>query len=150
MRLRPGRRSGTTLVECAVIYPLVFLLVIGLVIGALGIFRFQQMASIARRATRYASVHGTDWARDTKNTPATAQDIYNNAIQPNMVGLDPNKLTYSVTWNQSNQPVQTLVVNNLPTPTRSTVTVSLSYQWVPEALFGGITLRATSCDAMSY
>jgi Flp pilus assembly protein TadG len=150
MRLRPGRRSGTTLVECAVIYPLVFLFVIGLVIGALGIFRYQQLASLSRRAARYAAVHGTDYARDTGNPPATAQDIYNNVIQPNAVAFDLSQLSYTVTWNQSNQPVQTVIVNNYPTPTRNTVTVSLSYQWIPEAFFGGITLRSTSVVPMSY
>jgi Flp pilus assembly protein TadG len=150
MRLRPCRRSGTTLAECAVIYPLVFLFVIGLVIASLGVFRYQQLASMARRAARYAAVHGTDYARDTGNPPATAQDIYNNAVVPYAAGFDPNLLTYSVTWNQSNQPVQTLIVNNYPTPTRNTVTVTLSYQWIPETYFGGITLKSTSVVPMSY
>jgi Flp pilus assembly protein TadG len=150
MRLRLGRRSGTTTVECAVIYPLVFLFVIGLIIASLGIFRFQQLASLSRRAARYAAVHGTDYARDTGNPAATPQDIYNNAIQPYAAAFDLSQLNYSVTWNQSNQPVQTLIVNNYPTPTRNTVTVSLTYQWIPEALFGGITLHSTSCMPMSY
>jgi hypothetical protein len=34
--------------------------------------------------------------------------------------------------------------------TRNTVTVTLTYQWIPEAFFGGITLRSTSVLPMSY
>ena len=150
MRLRSQRRSGTTIVECAVIYPLVFLLVIGLIVGALGIFRYQELASLSRRAARYASVHGTDYAKDTGNPAATPQDIYNNAIQPYAVGFTLSQMNYSVTWNASNSPYQANIVNNQPVANRNTVTVTVTYQWIPEAFLGGITLRSTSVQPMSY
>jgi Flp pilus assembly protein TadG len=150
MRLRSRRRLGTTVMECAVIYPLVFLLVIGLVVGACGIFRYQEVASLARRAARYASVHGTDYAKDTGNPAATPTDIYNNAIVPNAVAFNLSNLNYSVTWNASNSPYQPTIVNNYPVAVRNTVTVTVTYQWIPEALFGGITLSSTSVEPMSY
>ena len=150
MRLRSGRRSGTTVVECAVIYPLVFLLMLGLIIGAIGIFRYQELASLSRRAARYAAVHGTQYAADTGNPAATPQDIYNNAIQPYAVAFNLNQLNYAVTWNASNQPFQATVVNNYPVANRNTVTVTVTYQWIPEAFLGGITLRSTSVLPMSY
>jgi Flp pilus assembly protein TadG len=150
MRLRSGRRSGTTVVECAVIYPVVFLFIIGLIVAALGIFRYQELASVARRAARYASVHGTQYATDTGNPAATGQTIYDNAIKNYAVAFDLSKLNYAVSWNASNQPYQTTNVNNYPVATRNTVTVTLTYQWVPEAFFGGITLHSTSVMPMSY
>ena len=58
MRRAPQRRSGATLVECAFVYPTVFLLFVGLLVGAAGIFRYSQLASLTREAARYASVHG--------------------------------------------------------------------------------------------
>ena len=82
MRLRREIRSGTTLVESAVVYPFVILMLFGLIIGGLGIFRYQEMSALARRAARYASVRGQQWATDTGHTAVSSTDIYNNAILP--------------------------------------------------------------------
>ena len=150
MRLRLHRRAGTTAVECAVVYPSVFLFTLGLVIGAAGVFRYQELASLARRAARYASVHGTQWATDTGNTAPLPADIYNNVILPNTSGLDTSRLSYSITYNTSNDPNHSAIVNNNPVLVANTVTVTLTYQWVPEAFLGGITLSSTSTVVMSY
>jgi Flp pilus assembly protein TadG len=137
-------------VECAVICPAVFLFVIGLVVGAIGIFRYQEMAALARRAARYASVHGAQYAKDTGNAAATPQDIYNNAIAPNAVALDLKQLSYAVSYNTNNHPYHTGVINGTVVATQNTVTVTLNYQWVPEAFLGGITLSSTSVMPMLY
>jgi len=61
------------------------------------------------------------------------------------VGLDPSKLTYSVTWNQSNKPQETVIVNGNVTYVTNTVTVTVSYNWFPELyLVGPIVLTSTS------
>jgi Flp pilus assembly protein TadG len=125
------------------------LLVVGLIVGAYGIFRYQQMASLARQAARYASVRGTQYATDTGNPAATPTDIYNNVIAPNTVGLDLGQLTYSVTWNTSNQPYHTILVNGNVVGVTNTVTVTITYQWIPEAFLGGVTLSSTSVMPMS-
>lgn len=64
MRCSNHRRRATTVVECAVVYPVTFLILLGLIIGALGVFRYQEMAGLAREACRYASVHGAQYRRD--------------------------------------------------------------------------------------
>jgi type II secretory pathway pseudopilin PulG len=133
-----------------VIYPITFLLLLGLVIGAMGMFRYQETAHLARQAARYASTHGAQWAKDTGNPPVTANDIYNNAIAPNAVALDPSLLTYSVSYNTSNAPSHTNIVNGDIVATTNTVSVTVTYQWVPEAFLGGITLSSTSVMPMSY
>jgi Flp pilus assembly protein TadG len=135
---RSARRSGATVVESAVICPLALLLTLGLIIGGLGICRYQQMAALSREASRWASVHGTQWAKDTGSSATTSTDVFNNAIKSKTVALFPNALNYTVTWSPDQR-------------TGSTVTVTLTYQWVPEAFLGGpITLTSTAVETMMY
>jgi len=153
MRLpvKKKKRFGGTTVEYAIVFPALFLLLLGIVIGASGIFRYQETAHLARKAARWASVHGTDWAKDTGNTAATPTDIYNNAIAPYAVILDPSKLSYSVSWQPSNAPNHPTNQGGQVVPVTNTVTVTVSYQWIPEAFFtGSINLSSTSVMPMSY
>jgi Flp pilus assembly protein TadG len=137
MLLRSQRRTGTTVVECAIIYPVFFLVVIGLIVGALGVFRYQQVASLAREAARYASVRGYKYSQVTGKPAATPQDVYDNVIKPKANTLDLSALTYEVTWNPDN--VQ-----------ESKVSVTVNYRWVPEAFFGGIDMSSTSTTIVAY
>ena len=137
MLASPRRRRGTHVVECAVVFPVTFLLLFGLIIGALGVFRYQEVASLAREGSRYASVHGYQYQLTTGRPAATAADVFNNAIEPRAVILNPSQLSYSVTWNPDNRQ-------------GSTVTVKVNYQWVPEAFLGGLTLSSTSTTPISY
>ena len=150
MRLRRRARAGMTTLESAVVFPVTFLLILGLFIGGLGVFRYQETASLARRAARYAAVHGKQYANDTGNTAATADDIYNNAIKPYAASLDLTKLTYAVSYNTDNSPGTVSVQNGNVVTTGNTVTVTVSYNWVPEAFLGGITLTSTSVMPMAY
>jgi len=151
MRRAPQRRSGATVVECAFVYPVFFLLVLGLLVGAAGMFRYSQLASLTREAARYASVHGGQYAQEMKATAPAPADIYNNVVLPRAEGFDTSQLNYSITYNTSNWPFHTtLDANNNVIPIQNTVTVTLTYQWLPEAFLGGITLSSTSVMPMSY
>jgi hypothetical protein len=132
------------MVECAVVYPAVFLLTLGLIIGGMGVFRYQEVADLARDGARYASTHGANYRKDAGlavgDSTVWTPDIYNNAIAPNTVSLDTSQLSYSVTWPD---------VYNLPgKPDNwpgSTVTVTVSYQWFPETfVVGPFNLTSTS------
>jgi Flp pilus assembly protein TadG len=138
------------MVEFAVVAPVTFLLLLGLLIGGSGVFRYQQVARLARDASRWASVHGTDYAKDTKDPVATAQDVYDKVIAPNAVGLDLSQLSYSVAWNTDNSPYHVVTVNNQPVKVANTVTVTINYNWIPEAYLGGVTMTSTSVSVMSY
>jgi Flp pilus assembly protein TadG len=138
------------MVECALIYPLTFLILLGILVGACGVFRFQETAHLAREAARYASTHGTQYAKDTGNTAATPTDIYNNAIAPNAVCLDPSQLSYTITYNSSNSPYTTTTVGGDVYATANTVQVTITYQWLPEYFLGGLTLSSTSSTPMTY
>src|SRR6516162_6873338 len=104
MRRATQQRIGATVVECAFVYPVAFLLILGLLVGAAGIFRYSQLASMTREAARYASVHGGQYAQEMNVTAPAPADIYNNVILPMAEGLDTSQLNYSITYNTSNWP----------------------------------------------
>jgi Flp pilus assembly protein TadG len=141
------QRPGATAVEYAVISPLVFLLIFGLAIGGLGIFRYQQVASLAREGARYASVRGVEYSTDMKQPAATEETIYKEVILERAVGLDRNALTCKVSWNKYNTP---RTVNDDGTISGNIVSVTVNYQWFPEGFLGGIMLSSTSKLPMSY
>jgi Flp pilus assembly protein TadG len=162
------RRQGTTAVECALVYPATFLLILGLVITAQGIARYQEVAALARSGARYASTHGAYYRKDaglpvgSPGTYATtanslfwysvdptqpagtdtswAGDIYDQAVRPKVVSLDPAQLTFQVGYpSVINQPTNP---DNWPA---SQVSVTVTYQWLPDLyLFGPLSLSSTS------
>jgi Flp pilus assembly protein TadG len=143
----PTCRRGATLVELSIVLPVTFFLIMALVVGVLGVFRYQEVAALARAAGRYASTHGAQYRKDAGLAIGTAADwqadINTNAIQPGMVLLDPKLLTYQASWpdviNQAGKP------DNWPA---STVTVTISYQWFPELLLVG-PYKLTSTSSMA-
>ena len=151
MRRARQRRPGATVVECALVYPVFLLLVLGLLVGAAGIFRYSQLASLTRETARYASVHGGQYAQEMKVTAPAPADIYNTAVLPKAAGFDTSQLSYSITYNTSNSPYHTILdSSNNVIPIQNSVTVKLTYQWVPEAYLGGVTLTSTSVMPMAY
>jgi Flp pilus assembly protein TadG len=147
---RLPQRHGAVALEFAIVAPVTFLLTLGLIVAAMGVSSYQEVAFLTGESARWASVHGTQYAQETGNSAATAQDVYNNVIAPKAVTLDLSKLTYSVTWNANNSPTQTLNVNGVSTQKANTVTVTLNYEWTPAAYFGATTLTSTSVCTMSY
>jgi Flp pilus assembly protein TadG len=142
---RPCQRRGATLVQAALVYPVLLLLINGTIIVGLGVFRYNQMALLARQGSRYACVHGAQYAAETGNAAATTTDI-SNYVKGKAAGLDTSALTVTTTWNTSNA----LTYTSSGSTIRNTVSVTVSYSWVPEAYFGGVTLTSTSVMVMSY
>lgn len=110
MLRRKKARPGTVLAEAAFIYPVLFLLVLAIILLGLSVFRYQQVAHISREASRWASVHGEQYAKDPLNSDpskraATPQDVYDKAITPFAAGMQTDGITtYSVTQNTSVSP----------------------------------------------
>jgi type II secretory pathway pseudopilin PulG len=146
-------RSAATLVESAVVLALTFLLLFGVLIGSAGVFQRQQLAAMAREAARYASVHGGQYRYDAGLAPGTASDwqadVYANALAPYMVGLDPSRFNYEITWS-NNDDWPTRVTTNNGKAVTNRVTVTVSYAWIPPAYLSGITLMSTSTLPVSY
>src|SRR5580692_1377242 len=108
-RTRGKVRSGVTLVETAIVLPVTLFLIFALMIGALGVFRYQEVSALARQASRYASTHGAQYRKDAGLPRGTSSDwqadTYTNSVQPGMALLDPSLLTTRVSWpDVSNQP----------------------------------------------
>jgi hypothetical protein len=146
---RSNRRIAATVAETAIVLNATMLLLIGLIVVGLGVFRYQQVAAVAREGARWASVHGGSYAQDTGQPLATSQSIYNAAIAPMCSGLDVNSLTYAVTWDDGSQ--MPLVYTGAGNGWKSnSVRVTIRYQWIPEAFLGGITLTDTSEMPVTY
>src|SRR5262245_46832145 len=152
MRSRSNSRHGATAVEFAFVAPVALVILLGLIIGGMAVFRFQEIATLAREAARYASVHGAMYAQEQNQPAATPQSIYDNVIVPKEVILDLSQLTYSVTWNTDNRPLRPgLDANGQPTTFVNTVTVTINYNWLPEAFFGGgSTMTSSSTQIITY
>jgi Flp pilus assembly protein TadG len=151
MSPHPHRRSrrGTTTVEFAITCPIAFFIIFATIVGGLGVFRYQQVAALAREGARWACVHGAEYADDHQVADPTAQDVFDQAIEPLIVGLDPAQLTCTITWDKSNEPLR--VENDYESPFGNTVTVTVSYQWLPEMyLVGPYNLTSTSTAQMVY
>jgi Flp pilus assembly protein TadG len=140
---------GFAATESILVLPVLSAVILGTVVGGYGIFRYQQIALLAREGARYASVHGGLYQQETGNPAATPQDVYNNAILPFATNLDLSQLTYSVTWNTDNMPYH--MTADYEKPVANTVSVTVVYKWFPEAYFmGPLTLSSTSTVPMSY
>jgi Flp pilus assembly protein TadG len=161
------RRRGATVVEFAIIYPLAFLLIIGVAVGGLGVFRYQQVAHLAQLSARYAAVHGGQYAAETGKTAATQQEVFDEIANQctamdrnslsvtvflNVTSLDAtgNPTVTAVAWDSSNKAPYS-VVNDLGDPMQNTVSATVQYQWLPEVwLTGPITLSSTATVPMQY
>lgn len=160
------RRRAATLFESAAIFSVTFFLLLGLVVGSMGIFRYQEVAHLAREASRYASTHGGKYAAEgmpaKTGVPAVSSSSdLTDFVKSRAAGLDTNKLSVSVSWTgagsvtPSNYPYYVDTNPNLVPPGQKTirnyVTVTVSYQWFPELyLVGPFTLSSTSQVPMSY
>jgi Flp pilus assembly protein TadG len=163
---RANARPGVTLVEFAIVVPVAFLLILGLIVGGLGVFRYQEVAHLAREATRYASTHGGDYQLEgmpaSTGVPAVSSTADIQAyLAGKTVALDSTKLTVNASWSAPesivprNLPTYLLVDPNVPPSQqkveRNYVTVTVTYQWMPEVYaIGPINLTSTSKIAISY
>jgi|RhiMetdeSRZDD1v2_1073273.scaffolds.fasta_scaffold1214090_2 hypothetical protein len=144
MMIHRRPRTGATVLECAIVLPIALFLFMALAIGTSGVFRFQEVSTLAREGARYASTHGYQYRKDAGLAMGTAadwqKDIYENGIKPKIVGLESSKVKVTVTWpdviNQSGKP------DNWP---GSKVDVKVSYEWLPSFLLvGPYTLHSSS------
>jgi hypothetical protein len=129
-----SRRRGISVLECAMVYPIAILLLMGTVVTGMGIFRYQQLQSLAREGARYASVHGPNYASESGQSVASTSTIlsYLDGLAVGLNGLQCTSVSFSST--------------SLP----CTVSVTLSYTWNPEGFFSSTTWTATSTMPVTY
>lgn len=136
IRRKPGsqRRRGVAAVECAAVYPVAILLLMGTLILGLGVFRYQQLQFLARQGARYASVHGPTYASESGQSKASTDTVL-SYVQGMSVGLDGLNCTQ---------------VNYSAPAVPCTVSVTLTYTWTPGKLFSPMTWSATSTMPVTY
>jgi hypothetical protein len=138
------RRQAVTTLEAAFVLPVAMFLMIGLIVGALGVFRYQETVYLAREAARYASTHGAQFRKDAGWPIGTStdwtNDIMSNCVQQRSMVMDSTQLNMTVTWPPViNQPTKP---DNWP---GSKVRVQMTYNWIPEStLWGAVTFTSTS------
>lgn len=119
------RRRGAVLAETAMVYPAFLMMVLaGLSLG-MGLYRYQEVAHLARESARWASLQDA-----SMRTPA---QILANVVQPKAVCIKPSAVTITTTPSQADM-----------------ATVTISYAWTPEVYFGKITLRSTARARIAY
>ena len=157
MRLqRRQRRKGATLVESAFIYPVVFLVTFGIVLLGVAVFRYQQVAHMAREGARWAAVHGAAYSRENPTLPpGTPENIYTYGVKPHAAGMTLNPSDVTVVWTVNNEQTASVVVIDPVTgksriETRANlVAVTVTYSW-NTGLFGTIPVSSTAVMTMSY
>jgi Flp pilus assembly protein TadG len=177
MQLNPRQpqRRGASTVELAVVCSATLFLIFAMIVGGSGVFRYQEVAHLAREGCRYAATHGGQYQQDIKSgtiSTTVSQVISSSDVQayllPKTAALDPSKLTITASWSTgpgSSPPPSNITPINMPTymntnpnaipPGQTTlqnyVTITVSYQWFPELyLVGPITLTSTATMPMSY
>jgi len=158
-RMTNRRRRAAITVEAAVVLPVVIMLLFGLIVGGLGVFRYQQVAAQAREAARWASVRGSDWRRATGKASPTKQQIFDQVVVPLAAGMDPRYLSIEVQWirqasattldwdSASKAPKSidlTQRVNNRYITNHIRVTVT--YEWTPEVFLSGSLKLQSICE----
>lgn len=131
---RTKHRRGVSIVEMAIIGPVFVFLLIGMVVGGLGVFRYQQVAALTYESARWASVHGSNYSRVTGKPRADSESLLTDVIYPRASGLDVSKLTCELVWSESN----------------SFATVTIRYQWTPEALWSPVVFTSTAKCFVTY
>jgi hypothetical protein len=120
MKLVSRGRRGQALVEFALVAPLLFLLIGGIITVGIGVFYQQQLTNAAREAARYAAIHSAtsqcpttsrldpNWSRVG---PEIEQNVYYDCDPPDLQwpemtqharsmiwGLDRSAVTFSACW----------------------------------------------------
>ena len=166
------RRKGATLAESAIVFPLTFLLIFGLLTGGVATFRLNAVAHLAHEAARFASVHAGLYAQEntagiSKGTLPTVDAAYisKNVVIARAAGIDTANLTTTVSiitpngtfdWDNTAKTNNRALTTTITTKTTSTVvtntvSVTVSYKWIPDIYWvGPITLKSTAVLPVSY
>lgn len=153
---RRQRRDGATLVESAMIYPVVFLLIFGIVLMGVAVFRYQQVSHMAREGARWAAVHGARYSLENPaGTPGTDANVFANAVQPHAAGMNLQQSDVVIVWTTNKDQTSSVVVTDPATglaklqTKANTVSVTVTYSW-NTGLFGTIPVSSTAVMNVSY
>ena len=128
------RRQGATIVETAIVLPVIILLIIGTLDLGIGVYGYNTLAEAVRVGSRYAIVHGSQ--SKSPVGPASNDATIESVVRASTPGVLSSRMTVTSSWpNGDNAP------GNL-------VTVTTSYRFNPILFWvftsRGLTLSSTS------
>jgi Flp pilus assembly protein TadG len=161
MLYSPRQRSGAVAVEAAIVYATMFLLLLALIVGGLGVFRYQLVGAMSREAARAASVKGSNYAATTGQASPAQQDIFTTVVQPLAATMDASQLSLTLEfidgttgqatpWDKSSKS-PTTIDSSTGAPVSNRVRATITYQWSPE-FFGSqpLTMRSVCECPISF
>lgn len=112
---REPSKRGQALVELALVAPLFFMVLMGIVVIGIGVFYQQQMSNAAREGARFAAIHSATSTCPTMSSiepiDSVRANTYNNFCDPHptwpklrphvrskLAGLDPGAVNLSACW----------------------------------------------------
>ena len=159
-RCASSPRRGALTVEAAFVHPVMLILVFMIIIGGLGVFRYQQVACQAREAARWAATRGSDRKKEMDLALPTKSDILQQAVIPMTAGMNTNAITLQVLWidqvsgevvdwdSATRHPLSVTTSNQ---GVANRVRVTVTYAWMPELfLVGPLNLKSTCEIPMAY
>lgn len=148
-RSRKSRRAGAAALEAAVVLPVFFIMVFGMLDLSIALFRNELLSEVSRTGARSAMVHGlrasryggTAWGTSTINVYANATGYpIVDKLAPLLVGFDLSKTTIKVEWPQGSNDVQ---IDNTVR-----VTITAPYTPLMASLFGTAVLNLSASSTM--
>jgi Flp pilus assembly protein TadG len=145
--------------ETAVVLGVLLVLMCGLIVGGIGVFRYQQVACTSREGARWASVRGYDYQTDTGLSSPTAAQVTADAVLPLAVSMDPAAVTVQVQWIDEGSgtvwdwdaaPKYVRSISPSGEYVANTVRVTVTYVWSPGIFWNPITLQSVSQMPMSH
>jgi Flp pilus assembly protein TadG len=94
LNVRGGRQRGSTLVEQAVILPVLLALFFGVIDMGRALYSYSFVSYIAREATRWASVRSTP----LNSGPITNAEVTTFVKNATGAGLDPANISTATNW----------------------------------------------------
>jgi Flp pilus assembly protein TadG len=159
--LNRRHRRAAVAVEGAIAYSAMFLLLLLLIAGGLGVFHYQQVAMLAQEAARTASVQGSNYQAQTGQPSPTQQQILQNVVQPLAANMDLTQLAIAVDWIDGTNGTVVAWDSSSKTPRKADPTtgaavnnrvrVTITYKWSP-AFFvqSPLTLQCVAEQPMSF
>jgi Flp pilus assembly protein TadG len=152
------RRRGAHAVEAAIVLPVMLVLLLGLVVGGMGVFRYQQVACLAQEAARWTCVRGGDYQKDTDAASPTQNQVLQQAVLPLAVGMDPSQLALKAQWidqgtnttlDWDSAPKDVKSLNGAGEYVTNTLRITITYTWSPGLFLGPVTLTSVCEVPMS-
>jgi Flp pilus assembly protein TadG len=115
VKRRAGRarhRLGAAMIEAAIVLTSLFILTVGLLDFAVGVYRYHILSEAARQLARNAIVHGEfstvlgKWGPTAYSNTANASHPIANAVRPYLVGIDPAAVSVAVQWPEGSNQVE--------------------------------------------